>query len=157
MWYIFDGLSLFLFYNLKQLWVSNFWNIEISQVAENYLSYGYNHFLKNIWKVFVKCFNQTFVQYRGKHWVISVTYNSPTLMADRNLHKQTSQGVINHPLHGALISPRCLGCPSHGADFKKKLNWMKKVMFGAMIFVFGDGKLTVHCIYMPDFLVINTS
>ncbi len=55
------------------------------------------------------------------------------------------QGIINRPLHGALIHPWCLGCPSHGANFKKRLNCVKlaqtniviMVMFGAMIFVMG--------------------
>ncbi len=33
-----------------------------------------------------------------------------------------SQGIINRPLHGALICSQCLGCPSYGAKFKKMCN-----------------------------------
>ncbi len=50
---------------------------------------------------------------------------------------QYPQGIINHPPHGALIRPLCLGCPSHSANFKKRFNCVKMVLFGAMIFVMG--------------------
>ncbi len=32
--------------------------------------------------------------------------------------KLTTQGIINHLLHIALIRPRCMGCLSHGTYFK---------------------------------------
>ncbi len=43
----------------------------------------------------------------------------------------------NSPVHGALIQAWCLGCPSHGAKFKKRINCVKMVMFHAMISVMG--------------------
>ncbi len=45
-----------------------------------------------------------------------------------------SQGIISRPSHGALIRSLCCGCPSHGANFKKRFNCVKVVMFGAVIF-----------------------
>ncbi len=46
-----------------------------------------------------------------------------------------TQGIINHPLHGILIHPGCLECPSNSANFKKRFKCVKVVMFGAMILV----------------------
>ncbi len=51
--------------------------------------------------------------------------------------EQKSQGIINRLRHGALIHPRCLGCPSHGANFKKRCNCAKMAMFHTVIFVMG--------------------
>ncbi len=47
-----------------------------------------------------------------------------------------------------LIHPQCLECLSHGANFKK----MFKLSKGAQCL-----GLTIHIIFMPDFLVIDTS
>ncbi len=57
-----------------------------------------------------------------------------------------SQGIINRPIHGALICPQSLGCPSHHARFKKMCNCVKVVMFHAMIFVMG-GTNKAHYMY----------
>ncbi len=48
-----------------------------------------------------------------------------------------SQGVINHPRHSEMIRPRCMACPWHSANFKKKFKCVKMVVFVNMIFGMG--------------------
>ncbi len=55
-------------------------------------------------------------------------------------------------LCSVLICPWCLGCPSYGANFKKRQ--LREVW---CYYIYYEEKLTLHIIYMPDFVVINTS
>ncbi len=58
-----------------------------------------------------------------------------------------TQSIISRSLHNALIRPRCLWCPSHGAKFKKRFNCVKMVMFHAifvMIIKFSSLGLTMN-------------
>ncbi len=45
------------------------------------------------------------------------------------------QAIINCPIHSEMIYPRCMTCPWHSANFKKKKNYVKSVVFGNMILV----------------------
>ncbi len=74
----------------------------------------------------------------------------------KSLLNMFTQGISNRPIHSEIISPQCMACPWHGANFKKRFNYVKVVMFSDMIFCYGE-ELTVHVIYMPDYVVINTS
>ncbi len=51
---------------------------------------------------------------------------------------QLSQGIINHPIHGEMVRPRCMACPGYHAGFKKKFDSVNVVMFGNIIFVMGS-------------------
>ncbi len=46
----------------------------------------------------------------------------------------------------SMNCPHCLGCPSHGAIFKKMYNRLKAVMFGAMMIV-KEGANSSHYIH----------
>ncbi len=64
---------------------------------------------------------------------------NPSLKFSR--HNQSSA-----PLQGVLICPRCLGCPSCGANFNKRFNCVKVIVFGAIIFVMPGGEqMIVPC------------